>query len=341
MSPKPLEKSRNASPGKGLSEVSELQKLLESERLQKYQLQAQFDRKAAQFAQKEVSYLQLIAEYESVLRTGCDLALAPPSEASAVHIGRIKTMYGKVMEQIAGFRASAARVLASQEEDITRRFDSRLRDLQRNFDYERRRQLAALNSSQVTHSSQANELLLLHQTIDTLEIRNKDLETANKALKSDLELLHEEHKQLLSRLKEAKKQTFRLREEANSQQLSNSLETLEHFPRLEERESGSRTERVGQSSVVLLQRTLEKERKELRTLKADYAREIGHKSELEVTLRRCLQDLREVIAKEEKEGRALFLEALLEREKVVGFLKDHLFPLGKSKEIVRRMGAAA
>ena len=341
LSPKPLEKSRNASPGKPTSEFTELQKSLESERLQRYRLQAELDRKSSQFTQKEVSYLQLISEYESVLQTGCDLATVPPSEISAMHISRIKSMYGKLMEQIGGFRETAARILANQEADITRRFDSRLRDLQRSQDFERRRHQAALLSTQQAQSSQSHELFLLHQAVATLEARNSELESTNKSLRNDLELTHGEREQLLLRLHQAKKQLLYMQEDTHLQQHSSSLEVLERLPHLEERESGSRTERTGQNSVILLQRTLEKEKKALRTLKTAYAKEIAQRSELELTLRSCLNDLRDVIAKEEKRGRALFLEALLEREKVVGFLRDHLFPLGKSKEIVRKMGLIA
>lgn len=335
LSPKGLDRSKVVSPISGLPEIAEVRKLLENERLEKYRLQAELERKSSEYRAKEASYLQLIGEYESILSTSSDLALLSPGEASEKQLSRIRGIHGKVMEQVRSLREKAGRWMAEQEGEIVRKFDGRIRDLQRTFNTERRRHQEALLSSQLAATSQTQELLSLQSLNSSLETHNRELESTVKSLRSELQYQRYEHQELLKRLYAAKKQQLtHLRLDEDKPRISNISLTLEDTAG---ENRGSRTDRTEDSVVRLLTRTLEKLKKELRSVKVELMEELGRRSEVEMVLRKCLEDLRDVIAKEERLGRAQFLETLLEREKIVAFLKDHLFPIGKSKEIARKM----
>ena len=344
---KDSESSINISGKRTLTEapvdVSELQRLLDLERIHSRRLEEELKNKEDRFKRKETQYLRLLSEYESELHFRTDTALSPVNEQSAKYFNNIKSLHGQIMSMVTNMQGTTAHVLGLQEKDIVRRFNIKLNDLKSNLEKEKKEKIESVETNAEHEVQRAHELELLRASIELVENQNKELQAQNRQLRLAAKTQEDTNQELVSKLVAAKKKMISLVEEteryrSNSMMQSQSLEAL---PRLTPMEKSPETLPTDPTryevSIQHLKRMLEMERRNCKQARAALVNEMRSRTELEQILRRCIDDIREDLAGLQTDTpsfntdlgrveRERLVEQLLGQEKVLSMLHDLAFP---------------
>ena len=327
------------------ADVTELQRLLELERVRCHKLEEDLRSKEERFKRKEAHYLKLVDEYEQELHFRSDTALNPITEQSAKYFNNIKSLHGQLMGMVTSIQGTTSQVLALQEKDIIRRFNIKLNDLKANLEKEKKQKIESVETNAEHEVKRAHELEMLRASIELVENQNKELQAQNRELRLASKAQEDTNMQLVTKLVSAKKKIAQLQEETerfktSSMMQSQSLEALPRLMSTEKPESTpGPTENTNRFEVSIghLKRMLEIERKNCKQARAALVSEMKSKTELEQILRKCVDDIRSDLAGLQaaspslntelgKVERERLVESLLNQEKVLSMLHDMAFP---------------
>jgi len=285
-------------------------------------------------------------------------------------INSLKLMHEQIINNIELVQDRTSRILHEQEKDLLKAFRSRLYDIQSELDKEKSKKDDGAGAWIERCRILEAELEYSKESADRLERINQSLLLDNNRLKSDFTSHEEDRNFLISQLVIVKKDNAKLRAEYSS--LESEVDALRNkIERANEEPSSKPVSRSLHSSLanrhdseekykdinIRLKRLLTEERKSLQQLRLTYSNELKSRSELELLLRQCVDDIRKDIAKHKlesgllsttsndlsklyskqpgmipineftKEDRNKIIELLLSQEKIINLLYSKTFPI--------------
>ena len=300
---------------------------------------------------------------------------------------KLKAAQKSIIENVELVQDRTAKVLQEQERDLLRAFRARLFDVQTELEKEKSKKEDGASAWMERSRQLEGELEWTKEVADRLERTNQSLLQENNRLKSQFKSQEEDRTFLIKQLVAMKKDNAKLRgeyialeEENGHLRLSEPQTTLSPGPT----ETPKRASAKGMGMVGFggdpdmddrykeinkrLRRLLAEERKSLQQVRQNYALELNTRTEMELLLRKCVEDVRKEIARRhietsankgseivklyskkpdairvddfQQEDRERALELLLSQERVITLLYAKTFPVvNKSSEYVDQPAA--
>lgn len=293
------------------------------------------------------------------------------------NISKLKSMQNQILNNVELVQDRTARILQEQERDLLRAFRARLFDVQTELEKEKSKKDDGA-AAWIERSRQLeSEVEWAKEVADRLERVNQTLLQENGRLKSQFNSQEEDRNFLIKQLVSVKKDNARIRAEFLELEKEHEEVMNSHMNATNDANQGgiaSPTGRVapqdrpGNSTQeseerfkevnVRLRRLLAEERKSLQQVRTNYATELKSRTEIELLLRQCVEDVRQEIARRHlesaqfsnnsgndlaklyskqpglvplddfsKEDRERVLELLLSQERVVSLLYAKAFPV--------------
>eukprot|EP00753_Platysulcus_tardus_P001057 PLAT11010.1.p1 GENE.PLAT11010.1~~PLAT11010.1.p1 ORF type:complete len:585 (-),score=173.66 PLAT11010.1:94-1767(-) len=275
-------------------------------------LQDDLRRRQTRYARKEAEYEREIDELKTKLR----MRSATKSEASAEfpHMDEIKRLHARIMENVEHVHGSTAKIMAEQEKDLLRAFRARLFDVQSELEREKNRMDdGALTWIEKTRQLQ-KEVDYAKEMADRLDKRNQALTRENNRLSAQFKTQEDDREFMLKQLVAVKKDNTRLKEEMKRlKEMNAALERSKARPVAREAPSRkpSRTplargvvpgenEQRYRDMVKRMKKVLDAERQQTRHLRTQLALEMQQRTDLELLLRECVEDVRHQLAVERR-----------------------------------------
>lgn len=368
------EKVRAASPGGGKKGggrddrdgiIGDLQRQLDEERDKNRQLEDQFKFRVGSFVKRETQAKKTIESLERQLQDRTD-------DEHKQRMGVIRNMHDSVISGLECIQNNTAKILQDQEKDLMRAFRARLQDVSKELEAQRNKKGDYSAELQARHRRVVAELHASQELAQIFDKKNQQLHAENQKLQEKLRTREDDRQCLLKELVMAKKEVARLKQQvkeegkgdkpsqphddigtgSHNDQKSYSQRQLDQarqqstYNRQYEREVKYR------DAVQKLKRMVESERKTIRTLKEGQSGLLQQRTELEVLLRQCLDDVKTEIARKRQEAdrkdtnlpkldqsstgmsvhelsaqdRERVLELLLSQQRVVQLLYSKTFP---------------
>jgi len=345
--------------------IAEQRRDLHSEKDKNRSLEDEYNYRLNTLVRRETQTKNKIDSLERRLNDGFD-----PDEHMK-KMGRIKSMQMAVVSGLECIQNNTAKILQDQEKELVRAFRAELHEVQKELETRSRKgdqdnELVAKNKRLVEDLHEAHGLLHdCDRRNQTIEKEKKKLEEKQKNLEDDSKFLFQElmiERKKVSRLKAQCRQagvdgasaeppvnreaeTTPVRRRSFSQKQIDQTRLQQTHNKTYEREVAYR------DAVQKLKRMVEAERRTVHSLKQQQADMMKQRTELEVLLRQCLDDVKAEILRhrmeaEQKDGsttaappvnsmsvheltaqdRERVLELLLSQQRVVQLLYSKTFP---------------
>lgn len=299
-------------------QIAELQRQLDSEKERNRNLEDQFKHRVATFAKRETQTKNKIELLERRLNDG------PETDEHASRMDIIENMHNCVISGLECIQNNTAKILQDQEKDLMRAFRARLQEVSKDLEAQRSKKGEHSTELQAKHRRVVSELHEMQELASTFDKKNQQLTAENMKLQEKLRTREDDRQALLRELVLARKETARLKAQSKegtgivapngdnnnglpeqstgdmtltmkkrsfSQKQIDQVRLQQTHNRQYEREVGYR------EAVTKLKRMVEAERKTVRALKAQQADMLQQRTELEVLLRQCLDDVKAEIAR--------------------------------------------
>lgn len=235
---------------------------------------------------------------------------------------KLKKMQTAIMTNVELVQDRTSRILQEQERDLLRAFRARLYDVQTELEKEKSKKDDGAGAW-MEHSKQlASELEWAKEVADRLERVNNALTQENKRLKSQFKSQEEDRDFLIKQLVNVKKDNARLKNEYQATEKENE-KLAEELHKIDSgggpssnnmnrniSSAGGGGSGGGESEEKLrevnkrLRRLLADERRSLQVVRSNYANELKARTELEMLLRACVEDVRKEISRRHAEQAA-------------------------------------
>jgi hypothetical protein len=272
-------------------------------------LEKDLERRQESYVARERAYKTRIEELEEELKfqrqekTGW--------MKSDAKMGKLKSMQGQIMKNVELVQDRTSRVLQEQERDLLRAFRARLFDVQTELEKEKSKKEDGAGAWIERCRKLEAEVEWAKEVADRLERVNQTLMTDNSRLKSQFASQEEDRNFLISQLVSVKKENAQLKAEYQAIETDNDVLQVQ-VKKLEEEVNTNlaarhSTNRAGDGSNLAnddrykeinarLRRLLSDERRALQHVRANYAQELRSRTEMEMLLRQCVDDVRKEIA---------------------------------------------
>ena len=226
---------------------------------------------------------------------------------------KLKKMQGAIMTNVELVQDRTARILQEQERDLLRAFRARLYDVQTELEKEKSKKDDGASAWMERTRQLSSELEWAKEVADRLERVNHALTQENKRLKGQFRSQEEDRDFLIKQLVGVKKDNARLRNEYTEMEKDNERIAEELSKAETGRNRGSATPGRGGAAAATasagdgdeklrdvnkrLRRLLADERRALQLVRNNYAEELKARTELEMLLRSCVEDIRKEIAR--------------------------------------------
>ena len=267
-------------------------------------------------------------------------------------------MHGKILNNVGQVQDRTARILQEQERDLLRAFRARLFDVQTELEKEKNKTDDGA-SAWIEKSRQLEaEVDWAKEMADRLDRVNQALARENSRLKTQFKTQEDDREFLIKQLVAVKKDNARLRQEyeklqtdtdaaAQAAEADGKLPHVSSAPSVSrgassrnihdpaaQHESDNRYKEI----IKRLKRLLEVERRNLKQVRTQYTNDLQSRTELELFLKQCVEDVRSEIAKQQDESegdmqsfgaqdRERVMELLLSQERVITLLYSKTFPM--------------
>eukprot|EP00448_Togula_jolla_P030533 CAMPEP_0170628424 /NCGR_PEP_ID=MMETSP0224-20130122/32673_1 /TAXON_ID=285029 /ORGANISM="Togula jolla, Strain CCCM 725" /LENGTH=441 /DNA_ID=CAMNT_0010955841 /DNA_START=18 /DNA_END=1343 /DNA_ORIENTATION=+ len=355
--------------------IADLRRQLETERDKNRSLEDQYKYRIASFVKRETQTKNKIEVLERRLNEGSD------QDEHVQRMAVIDTMHKSVVSGLECIQNNTAKILQDQEKDLMRAFRARLQEVSKELEAARNRKGEHSTELQARHRRVVAELHEAQELAQTFDKKNQQLAAENQKLLEKLCTREDDRQALLRELVFARKETARLKAQvkdgmrfapvpdpsattggdAAARELDSSQSRRRSFSqkqieqaRLQQTHNKQYEREVRyREAVQRLKRMVEAERKLSRALKQQQADMLQQRTELEVLLQQCLDDVKAEIVRrkqepERKEGtpvpgiapsiaavsaselnsedRERVLELLLSQQRVVQLLYSKTFP---------------
>lgn len=349
--------------------IQDLMKQLETERSKNQSLEDQFKYRLAHFVKRETQTKNKIDALERRLNDGVD------HDEHEQRMNVIENMHKSVVNGLQSIQAGTAKILQDQEKDLMRAFRARLQEVSKELEANRKGKGDAGTELQMRHRRVVAELHEAQELAQTFDKKNEQLKADNQKLLEKLRTREDDRQCLLRELVLAKKENARLKAQlkdsgagvgastgeqekgrATSGDKSQKPFTQKQIEQARAQETHNKQyerEVKYRDAITRLKRMVEGERKGSRSLKQQQADMMQQRTEIEVLLRQCLDDVKAEIMRhrleyERKEApgapgpgvpitamsvhelttqdRERVLELLLSQQRVVQLLYSKTFP---------------
>eukprot|EP00392_Amoebophrya_sp_AT5.2_P003033 g3038.t1 len=287
----------------------------------------------------------------------------------------IRNMQDSVIQGIDGIQDNTSKVLQEQEKDLMRSFRARLQDLSKELENQKAAKVGNYSAElQARHQRVLQELQSSQELAAVFDKKNQQFIAENQKLQDIIKTREDDRHALLKELVNAKKENTKLKVDLDqSQQRLKDMPTSagegapldKHTDKNAPKNDRSKflastknkayeRELAHREAISKLQRMLDAEKLQVRMLKETQAEMLHSRTELEMLLRQCLDDVKLEIAKKQLESqggtaaarksqpdpaasdislhelgqpaRERVLELLLSQQRVVQLLYDKTFP---------------
>lgn len=298
------------------STISDLKRMLESEREKNRSLEDKYKFRVQSFVKRETQTKNKIEELEKRFTDGDD------GDDHVQRMALIRTWHNYIVEGLEHMQDSTVSILQNQEKDLVRAFKLRLEDVTRGIEQQRSRR-----GEDSAQSDQHRRVVAeLHETRELANVhdkQNRKLAAENAKLQEKLRTQQDDRKELLTQLVNAKKEAARLKAQSregigggiatsidNSQ--GSELETRDtgavkpvrrsfsqkqiEQARLQQTRNRQYEVEVGyRETIQKLKRVVEEEKRASQVLQQQLNELLRQRTELEVFLRQCLDDVKSEI----------------------------------------------
>ena len=314
--------------------IVELQSELQAEKEAIEDLKRQISESQERYVMREQEYRKTIEEYDAFLKQ--DSAPVELMETTERNLQRINQMHSALVEQIQGIQGKTVGLLQSQEKEIIKDYNSVLNEKYNEINQKKIKKLQKMETHNEKETKLTEELEWRKSRIENVESKNKELHKENSELKVQVKA-HENDQKILQKELETITQKNSFLKKKLQKAKSNYSPDKKDPIKLEEPERSESNPFFRHEQIVQkLKRMLELERKNLRIARTAYAKELENKTELEGILRKCVEDVKNEIAKKRSEQRLKsqdteedlekVIEVLLSQVRVLTLLYDKTFP---------------
>merc|ERR1719356_2382006 len=286
--------------------IADLQRQLEGERDKNRSLEDQYKYRIASFVKRETQTKNKIESLERRLNDGVD------QDEHVQRMAVIETMHKSVVKGLQSIQSNTAKILQDQEKDLMRAFRARLQEVSKDLEATRKGKGEAGTELQMRHKRVVDELHEAQELAQTFDKKNQQLTAENQRLQERLRTREDDRQALLRELVLARKEAARLKasikeggaasdegakEEEQPERRSFSQKQIDQarlqstYNKQYEREVGYR------EAVTKLKRMVESERQAARGLRSQQAEILQQRTELEILLQQCLEDVKAEIAR--------------------------------------------
>ena len=348
-------------------------------------LERDLERRQESYVSRERAYKTRIDELEEELLSQRQEKTGWMKEDGKMN--QLKAIQGQILNNVELVQDRTARILQEQERDLLRAFRARLFDVQSELEKEKSKKEDGAGAWIERCRQLEAETEWAKEVADRLERVNQTLMHENSRLKSQFNSQEEDRNFLIKQLVAVKKDNARLRAEYTAvetehtqlqQQIkdgqlykdtvSNHNNNISSIGSLSKGAAPGTVQPKGDTEDrykevnTRLRRLLAEERRNLQQVRQNYAQELKSRTEIEMLLRQCVEDVRKEIARRHiesaqfsssgdlaklynrqpgtipiedfsQEDRERALELLLSQERVVTLLYSKAFPVNvKSKQ---------
>jgi len=348
--------------------IQDLQKQLDGEKSKNQSLEDQFKYRLAHFVKRETQTKNKIESLERRLNDGVD------QDEHVQRMAVIETMHKSVVKGLQSIQSNTAKILQDQEKDLMRAFRARLQEVSKDLEATRKGKGDAGTELQMRHRRVVAELHEAQELAQTFDKKNEQLKADNQKLLEKLRTREDDRQCLLRELVLSKKENARLKaqvkdggaggvgastgEQAQARVASGdqsnkpfTQKQIEQARLQSTHNKGYEREVKYREAITALKRMVEGERRSSRSLKQQQADMMQQRTEIEVLLRQCLDDVKAEIMRHRLEherkdaspgpgvpitamsvhelttqDRERVLELLLSQQRVVQLLYSKTFP---------------
>lgn len=237
-------------------------------------------------------------------------------------INKLKTMHSQILNNVELVQDRTARILQEQERDLLRAFRARLFDVQAELEKEKNKKDDGAAAWIERNRQLEAEVEWAKEVADRVERVNQTLLQENTRLKTQFTSQEEDRNFLIKQLVAVKKDNARLRAEYTElesenehlkQTVATQQEKLNNQPSSGPPGAGAKALAASNSAAAVqqrldseerykdlnnrLRRLLAEERKSLQQVRQNYANELKVRTDMEMLLRQCVEDVRKEIAR--------------------------------------------
>eukprot|EP00602_Paraphysomonas_sp_CaronLab_P003755 CAMPEP_0185034910 /NCGR_PEP_ID=MMETSP1103-20130426/25338_1 /TAXON_ID=36769 /ORGANISM="Paraphysomonas bandaiensis, Strain Caron Lab Isolate" /LENGTH=412 /DNA_ID=CAMNT_0027571755 /DNA_START=158 /DNA_END=1396 /DNA_ORIENTATION=- len=222
-------------------------------------------------------------------------------------MSKLKAMQGQITSNVELVQDRTARILQEQERDLLRAFRARLFDVQTELEKEKSKKDDGAGAWIERSRQLEAEVEWAKEVADRLERVNHTLSAENTRLKAQFKSQEEDRNYLIKQLVAIKKDNARLRAEymaieQENAALQEQVKSAEDgnkttiLPRVPQSRTTDQEERYKEANTRL-RKLLADERRSLQQVRQNYAQELKSRTDMEMLLRACVEDVRKEIAR--------------------------------------------
>eukprot|EP00933_Yihiella_yeosuensis_P058184 TRINITY_DN5847_c0_g1_i3.p1 TRINITY_DN5847_c0_g1~~TRINITY_DN5847_c0_g1_i3.p1 ORF type:complete len:448 (+),score=115.39 TRINITY_DN5847_c0_g1_i3:120-1463(+) len=279
---------------------------LDGERDKNRGLEDQYRHRVASFVKREKTTMNKIDSLEKRLNEGAEV------DEHSRRMEVIQNLHGSIVSGLDCIQNNTAKILQDQEKDLMRAFRARLQEVSKDLEAQRSRKGEHSTELQARHRRVVTELHEAQELAQTFHKKNEQLAAENQKLQDKLRTREDDRQALVRELVLSRKEVARLKAQNNSSGKEGASTTAESFAskspeprprsfsqkqidqtRLQQTQNKQYEREVAyREAATKLKRMVEAERKTVRSLRQQQAEMMQQRTELEVLLKQCLDDVK-------------------------------------------------
>jgi hypothetical protein len=324
--------------------ISELNKLIQMEKDKSKQMIQDMEARERRYNNREKEYRKTLIEYENELRARANYN-GPVEDQYNRNVEKIVKLHNVILENVSHIQKKTSQILSEQEKDIKRQFNSKMKEVSKDLEIEKKKKLEGVGNYAEKESQLTRELELMKTSMDLIISKNNILEEENIKIQKEFNSQQQVRDVLFKEIVAMKRENAILMEEiakykelnlssfTPQRSVSNSIIPNSLPKRDIKFEDNSRYEFV----IQRLKKILETERRNLKNVRNAYARELHSKTELEQILRQCVDEVKSEIMPDindpkkknsqfSAQDREKIIELMLSQERVLSLLYEKNLP---------------
>ena len=285
--------------------ISELKKLIQNVKDKSEQMMHDMQAREERYLKREKEYRKTLVEYENELRARANYA-GPVEEQFNRNNQKIDKLHNIIIENVSHIQKKTSQILAEQEKDIKRQFNSKMKEVSKDLEIEKKKKLEGVGNYAEKESQLTRELELMKTSMELIVSKNNILEEENAVIQKEFNSQQLVRDVLFKEIVALKRENAVIMEEIakikestlssfNPQRSVSNSVMPSPFPKKDSKfEDSSRYEFI----IQRLKKILETERRNLKNVRNAYARELQNKTELEQILRQCVDEVKNEITSE-------------------------------------------
>lgn len=286
--------------------IAELQKQLSEEKTKNISLEDEYKCRMGSFVQRETQTRNKIESLERRLNEGTD------HDEHLTRMHAIGTLHRDVQSGLASISSKTQKILQDQEKDLMRAFRSKLQEFSRELEQQRSKRGENCVDMQARHQKVVADLHEAQELAQTFDKKKRQLQAENAKLSEQLRSGDDNGQSLLEDLRGYRKEAAQLKAKAKEQALlgapgsmaakKNRSNLEPEVPSKKKREidpqrlaetQNKQYEREvrARENMQKLKRQVEAERRLTRSLRHRQNEMMQQRTELEVLLQQCVEDV--------------------------------------------------